>query len=77
MEALDNIKNSLIDRIKSTENKQLLQAINSIFESTQTDSLISLRSEQIEMLMMSEKDIENGNLVSESKLGKSDDEWLD
>jgi len=76
MTAIDSIKNRLIDRILATKNEKLLVAISNIFESTQSDNIVSLSSEQIEMLLMSEKDIENGDLISESDLNKSDTEWL-
>ena len=76
MNALENIKNSLIDRILATRNEQLLDAIKSIFDSTQSEEIISLSTEQIEMLSMSEKDIEDGKLVSESELSKRDSKWL-
>ncbi len=76
MTALENIKNSLIDRILATKNEKLLEAIDRIFASTQTEEIISLSSEQIEMLSMSERDIEAGNFISESELKKRDSEWL-
>jgi hypothetical protein len=74
--ALENIKNSLIDRILATKNEQLLEAIKSIFDSTQSEEILSLSTEQIEMLSMSEKDIEYGKLVSESELSNRDSKWL-
>lgn len=76
MNAIDNVKNSLIDRILATKNEKLLEAINSIFDSTQSEEIISLSSEQIEMLSMSEKDIQAGKFISESELSKRDSEWL-
>ncbi len=76
MEGLESIKNNLIDRILATKNEKLLKAISNIFESTQVDETLTLTSEQIEMLNMSEKDIENGNLISESDLNKADTQWL-
>ncbi len=76
MTALENIKNSLIDRILATKNEKLLEAIDRIFASTQTEEIVSLSSEQIEMLSMSERDIEAGNFISESELNKRDSEWL-
>ena len=76
MTALENIKNSLIDRILATKNEKLLEAIDRIFASTQTEEIISLSSEQIEMLSMSERDIEAGSFISESELNKRDSEWL-
>lgn len=76
MATLNNIKNSLIDRIRATENKKLLQTIDNILKSNKTDDVMSLSSEQNEMLRMSERDIENGKMVSESDLEQSDTEWL-
>ena len=76
MNALENIKNSLIDSILATRNERLLEAIKNIFDSTQSEDIISLSTEQIEMLSMSEKDIEDGKLVSESELSKRDSKWL-
>ena len=76
MNALENIKNSLIDRILATRNERLLDAIKNIFDSTQSEDIIALSTEQIEMLSMSEKDIEDGKLVSESELSKRDSKWL-
>ncbi|OQX78264.1 MAG: hypothetical protein B6D61_05985 [Bacteroidetes bacterium 4484_249] len=72
MTTLDSTKNQLIDRILTTRNEQLSVAIENIFVSTKKENEISLTSEQIEMLMMSEQDIKNGNLVSESELDKLD-----
>jgi hypothetical protein len=76
MNALENIKNSLIDRILATRNEQLLEAIKSIFDSTQSEEIISLSTEQIEMLSLSEMDIESGKFISESELSKRDSKWL-
>ena len=76
MTTLDNIKNRLIDRILVTKNEQLLNAIDTIFDSTQSNEKLALNSHQIEMLLMSENDIEQGNLISETDLEKADIEWM-
>lgn len=76
MKTLESIKNNLIDSILVTRNEQLLEAVQSIFDATQSEEIISLSSQQIEMLAMSENDILNGKLVSESELDKRDLEWL-
>lgn len=76
MSGIESIKNNLIDRILATRNEKLLLAISNIFESTQSDDILSLSSEQIEMLLISEKDIENENIISESELNDSDSKWL-
>lgn len=68
MTALETIKNQLIDRIMLTKNEELLKAIAKIFESTQKNEVLALSSDQIEMLRMSERDIELGNLTAEEDL---------
>ncbi len=77
MTTLEKIKHRLIDRILIAKNEKFLEAIENIFISTQKDDTLSLSSEQIEMLMMSEKDIETGSLVSDSDLDKLDSQWLE
>jgi len=77
MKTLENIKNQLIDKILLTDNADLLSAIDSIFNATQHSKHFKLDSYQLEMLMMSEKNIENGNLISETDLEKEDAEWMD
>ena len=76
MKGIDAIKNKVIDRILATNNEKLLVAIDKIFESTQDEEKVLFSSEQIEMLLLSEDDIENGDVVSESELDKMDTEWL-
>lgn len=76
MDTLDQIKSRLIDQILLTRNQRLLSAIEELLKSTQDQEKIDLKSEQIEMLLMSEKDIEKGNVISEAELNKSDSEWL-
>ncbi len=73
---IDTIKNRLIDRILATKNENFLIAIENIFISTQKEDEISLNSEQIEMLNMSEQDIKNTNVISEKELEKEDAKWL-
>jgi hypothetical protein len=76
MSGLENIKNNLIDCILATKNQQLLETIKNIFDDSKSDNNVSLNSEQLEMLYMSENDIEQENLVSESNLSISDKKWL-
>jgi hypothetical protein len=76
MKTMDIVKNRLIDRIMVTNNEQLLSAIENIFNSTQTDDKLILDSHQIEMLMMSENDIQQEDLISESDLKDEDSKWM-
>lgn len=77
MKTIDILRNRLIDRIMLTDNEELLNAIESIFNSTQKEGKLNLDSDQIDMLLMSENDITLGNLVSEEDLKKTDSKWMD
>ena len=76
MSGLDIIKNNLINQILATKNEKLLAAINTIFESASPEEIINLSASQIEMLQLSERDIEQGNIVSDTELENSDKKWL-
>ncbi|MFW6248351.1 MAG: hypothetical protein ACOC4J_01115 [Bacteroidota bacterium] len=77
MRTIDNIKNRLIDKIMVTNNEQLLNAIDGIFNSTQIEDKLYIDSDQVEMLLMSDNDIKLGKLVSETDLKKADSKWMD
>ncbi len=77
MKSIDIIRNRLIDRIMISDNEQLLIAIDNIFDSTQQVKKLNLDSNQIEMLLMSEEDINSGNLLSDDDLNKADSKWMD
>ena len=76
MDTIQKIKNRLIDRIMVSENEQLLNAIEGLLSATQEKEEINLTSEQIEMLEMSEKDIQEKRVISEEDLMKQDQEWM-
>lgn len=77
MSSIETLKNRLIDRIMATRNEKFLEAIDKLFSSVQKEEILSLSSEQIEMLMMSEEDIKSGRIVSEEELNDKDSEWMD
>ncbi len=77
MKTIDVLRNKLIDKIMVTDNEQLLRAIDTIFNSTQTEEKLHLDSHQIEMLTMSDSDIQTGKLISETDLRNSDSKWMD
>lgn len=72
MTAIQKTKNRLINRILSSKNEDLLNAIETIFATAQPTAIISLSDEQLEMLLMSENDIASGNLISEHELDALD-----
>lgn len=68
MATIESVKNRLIDRILLTRNKELLNAIDTIFNSTKTEEKLVLNSYQLEMLRMSKIDIKQEILISETEL---------
>jgi predicted transcriptional regulator len=74
---LEVLRNRLIDQILTKKNQKLLEAIHEIFNSTELKQEIELNSYQLEMIRMGLMDIERGNLISETNLGKKDSSWME
>ena len=77
MATVDKIRNGLIDKILSIRNKDFLLALDKLISSSESQSVvIELKDEQKKMLEMSEKDIQNGKLISQEAMNKRNFEWL-
>lgn len=77
MTAVDKMRNELIDKILSIQNKNILQALNKLISSTDSESeIVKLTNIQKSMLLMSENDIDNGQLISQDEMTKRNLEWL-
>ena len=75
MATVDKIRNSLIDKIISIRDKEILEAIDKLV-SLSTSDIVELTNEQKEMLQMSEDDIENGRLIAQDEMNKRNLKWL-
>ena len=77
MATVDKIRNGLIDKILSINDKDFLEALDKLISSSISQSeIVSLTKEQKEMLQMSEGDIENGRLISQEAMVNRNLEWL-
>ena len=76
MLTIESIKHRLIDKILTTNDEKLLEAIEIFFVSTQKEEIIPLSLEHIEMLAMSEEDIKKNNLITESEINDIDVKWI-
>lgn len=77
MNAADNIRNNIIDKLLTISNIDYLSALYQLISSSKIDEeKIQLSETQILMLNMSEEDIKNNRVVSQEQLDKSDLEWL-
>jgi hypothetical protein len=75
MTHIEEMRHNIIDKILSINSEELLSAYDKILTSN-NDTSLPLTKEQIEMLKMSDADIENGDLISQSEIDKMDAEWL-
>ena len=69
MKPVDSIRAKLIDKILAIQNTDFLKALNNLVSSPHMLTK-SLSNEQLEMLLMSENDIENGDHISHIELRK-------
>lgn len=77
MEAIDIIRNGLIDKILSIKNKNFLEALDKLVSSSSSAAeIVELTNEQKIMLEMSEQDIKNGRLISQEAMDERNLEWL-
>ena len=76
MENLENLRASLVQKIFSTNNLNLLEAINKIFTYTEEEKKYILSENQKKLLMVAEEQIKYGEVVSDEELRKLDEEWM-
>lgn len=77
MPTIEKIRNGLIDKILSIQNKDFLEALDKIISNDPENASVKiLTPEQKIMLEMSEEDISNGRLISQEAIEKRNLEWL-
>ena len=76
MENLENLRASFVQKIFSTNNLNLLEAINKIFTSTEEEKKYILSENQKKLLLVAEEQIKYGEVVSDEELRKLDEEWM-
>ena len=77
MAQVDIIRNGIIDKLLTISDKEYLMALLRLVDnSALQDEKIKLTKEQKLMLEMSETDIQNDRMISQSDLDKNDLEWL-
>lgn len=77
MAQVDNLRNGLIEKLLTISNIDYLRALNEIVASSKLETnKLDLTEEQVLMLKLSDKDIEDGRLISQNQLDKEDLIWL-
>jgi len=75
MDITTQIKNSLISRIKSSNDLNFLKALQTIFDSTE-QSLYQLSPEQEDAIENGRTEIRNGDFIENDTLLAETKEWL-
>jgi hypothetical protein len=77
MNATDILRNNIIDKLLTINNEDYLSALYQLVNKSSVDNdTVKLSEAQILMLQLSDIDIKNGNLISQSQLDKDDLLWL-
>ena len=77
MNAADNLRNHIIDKLLTISNTDYLAALNQLIEKSSVSTEgVNLSEEQVLMLQMSDQDIKNGRLITQEQADKNDREWL-
>lgn len=77
MSTTDILRNNIIDKLLTINDKDYLSALYQLVNSSFGDSdIVKLSEEQILMLQLSDEDIKNGKLISQSQLDRNDLQWL-
>ncbi len=77
MAQIDNLRNGIIEKILAISNKDYLKALYQLVDNSMLENNnVCLTDEQVLMLKLSDKDINNGRLISKNELDKQDLKWL-
>ena len=75
--ATDNLRNNIINKLLTINNKNYLSALYQLIEKSTVDTdVVKLSEEQVLMLKLSDRDIKKGQFISQEQLDKDDLKWL-
>ena len=74
---VNDLKYNLVDKLISVRDINILQKINDLIGGVDINSpVFKVTDAQKQMLMKSEEDIRNGNVISDDDLNAEEDQWL-
>ena len=75
---IEELRESLIDKINHIKDRHLLEALQKLIDSTSIDfECVMLSESQKKMLEMSEQDIKAARLISQQDMDRRNLNWLD
>ncbi len=77
MATVDKIRNGLIDKLLTINNKDFLEALDKLISSSINSSkTVKLTADQKKLLEMSDRDVQEGQLISQEAMNKRNLRWL-
>jgi len=76
MNRIDVLRDSIIDKLLTISNKDYLAALYQLVDKSSVEGNTVELTEQVVMLKMSEHDIKNGRLLTQTEIDKCDLKWL-
>jgi hypothetical protein len=77
MASTEQIRNNLIDKLLSINNRDIIVSLDKLLESTITEKNIYKVSKQQKLVLAaSETDIKNGDLILDEEVNREEDLWL-
>jgi len=74
---VNNLRYSLLDKLISIKDISLLEKVNDLIGNVDVNKTIFKTADsQQQMLMKSEEDIRNGNILTDEALNDEEDQWL-
>ncbi|MEJ7680132.1 MAG: hypothetical protein WKG06_20185 [Segetibacter sp.] len=74
---VDNLKYSILDKLISVNDNSLLEKINELIGDIDLEETqIKVSDVQRQMLIDSEQDILNKNLISDKEINEEEEQWL-
>lgn len=70
------LKQKIIDKLKSVDDVDLLKQIIHLLQPTDPNEILHLNENEMEMAKESEEDVTFKNDISEEQLDKEDSEWI-
>jgi hypothetical protein len=70
------LKEKLIDKIRQTEDPEILEEISHLFQLQEPDTVYDLNEEQKNIIAEAEQQIKNGKYLTDDEADKDIDEWL-
>lgn len=71
------LKNMLIQRISEIDDNTFLNAIKTILDLKENKQILELTAEQYDEIMLSKREVEQGNFVGNVDLDKEVTRWLE